>query len=178
MDYERRFFRSLLTSVLLYLILIAGAFTPLSRSEAEERMRTLNELTSSINSPLQIFANNFLVSLLMLVPFIGPPVGAFVIYNTGLFFSALSIVNDIPPIVAIVTPLITIYGALEFVAYGFFFHHGLRFSYTLLRRRFREELRPALFMIAIGAIVLLSAALLEYLLLEAVSNFIPQSVIR
>lgn len=178
MDYERRFFGSLLTSVILYLILVAGAFTPLSQPEAEERMRMLREITSDINSPLQIFANNLLVSMLMLVPFVGPPAGAFVIYNTGLFFSALSTTSNVHPIVTVVAPLLTIYGALEFVAYGFFFHHGLRLSYTILRRRVRGELRPALFMIAIGTIVLLSAALLEYLLLATLSNFIPSSVIE
>ncbi|MDT7967868.1 MAG: hypothetical protein RQ949_01190 [Candidatus Calditenuis sp.] len=175
MDYERRFFRSLLTSVFLYLILVAGAFTPLSKQEAEERMRTLQEITGSINSPLQIFANNFLISLLMLVPFVGPPSAAYVIYNTGLFFSALSITTNVPPIVTVIAPLISIYGALEFIAYGFFFHHGLRFSYTVLKRRLKEELRPALFMVVIGTIVLLSAAFLEYLLIESLANFLPSS---
>jgi hypothetical protein len=175
MDYERRFFRSLLTSVFLYLILVAGAFTPLSKQEAEERMRTLQEITGSINSPLQIFANNLLISLLMLVPFFGPPSAAFVIYNTGLFFSALSITTNVPPIVAVIAPVITVYGALEFIAYGFFFHHGLRFSYTVLRRRMKEELRPALFMVVIGTIVLLSAAFLEYLLIESLENILPGS---
>ena len=175
MDYERRFFRSLLTSVFLYLILVAGAFTPLSKQEAEEKMRTLQEITGSINSPLQIFANNLLISLLMLVPFFGPPSAAFVIYNTGLFFSALSITTNVPPIVAVITPLITVYGALEFIAYGFFFHHGLRFSYTVLRRRLKEELRPALFMVVIGIIVLLSAAFLEYLLIESLESILPGS---
>jgi uncharacterized membrane protein SpoIIM required for sporulation len=175
LDYERRFFRSLLTSVVLYLVLVAGAFTPLSRQEAEERMRTLQEITASINSPLQIFANNLLISLLMLVPFVGPPSAAYVIYNTGLFFSALSITTNVPPIVAVITPLITVYGALEFIAYGFFFHHGLRFSYTILRRRLKEELRPALFMVVIGIIVLLSAAFLEYLLIESLENILPGS---
>jgi hypothetical protein len=175
MDYERRFFRSLLTSAFLYLILVAGAFTPLSKQEAEERMRTLQEITGSINSPLQIFANNLLISLLMLVPFVGPPSAAYVIYNTGLFFSALSITTNVPPIVAVITPLITVYGALEFIAYGFFFHHGLRFSYTILRRRLKEELRPALFMVVIGIIVLLSAAFLEYLLIESLENILPGS---
>jgi len=175
MDYERRFFRSLLTSVFLYLILVAGAFTPLSKQEAEERMRTLQEITGSINSPLQIFANNLLISLLMLVPFVGPPSAAYVIYNTGLFFSALSITTNVPPIVTVIAPLITVYGALEFIAYGFFFHHGLRFSYTVLRRRLKEELRPALFMAVIGTIVLLSAAFLEYLLIESLENILPGS---
>jgi hypothetical protein len=175
MDYERRFFRSLLTSVFLYLILVAGAFTPLSKQEAEERMRTLQEITGNINSPLQIFANNLLISLLMLVPFVGPPSAAYVIYNTGLFFSALSITTNVPPIVTVIAPLITIYGALEFIAYGFFFHHGLRFSYTVLKRRLKEELRPALFMVVIGTIVLLSAAFLEYLLIESLANVLPSS---
>ena len=175
MDYERRFFRSLLTSVVLYLVLVAGAFTHLSRQEAEERMRTLQEITGSINSPIQIFANNLLISLLMLVPFVGPPSAAYVIYNTGLFFSALSITTNVPPIVAVITPLITVYGALEFIAYGFFFHHGLRFSYTILRRRLKEELRPALFMVVIGIIVLLSAAFLEYLLIKSLENILPGS---
>jgi hypothetical protein len=175
MDYERRFFRSLLTSVFLYLILVAGAFTPLSKQEAEERMRTLQEITGSINSPLQIFANNLLISLLMLVPFVGPPSAAYVIYNTGLFFSALSITTNVPPIVTVIAPLFTVYGALEFIAYGFFFHHGLRFSYTVLKRRLKEELRPALFMVVIGTIVLLSAAFLEYLLIESLENILPGS---
>jgi uncharacterized membrane protein SpoIIM required for sporulation len=175
MDYERRFFRSLLTSVVLYLILVAGAFTPLSKQEAEEKMRTLQEITGSINSPLQIFANNLLISLLMLVPFVGPPSAAYVIYNTGLFFSALSITTNVPPIVAVITPVITVYGALEFIAYGFFFHHGLRFSYIILRRRLKEELRPALFMVVIGIIVLLSAAFLEYLLIKSLENILPGS---
>jgi hypothetical protein len=75
----------------------------------------------------------------------------------------------------VITPLITIYGALEFIAYGFFFHHGLRFSYTVLKRRLKEELRPALFMVVIGTIVLLSAAFLEYLLIESLANFLPSS---
>jgi hypothetical protein len=185
LDYERRFFRSLLTSVFLYLILVAGAFTPLSKQEAGERMRTLQEITASINSPLQIFANNLLISLLMLVPFVGPPSAAYVIYNTGLFFSALSITTNVPPIVTVIAPLITVYGALEFIAYGFFFHHGLRFSYiilhglrfsfTILRRRLKEELRPALFMVVIGIIVLLSAAFLEYLLIKSLENILPGS---
>jgi uncharacterized membrane protein SpoIIM required for sporulation len=175
LDYERRFFRSLLTSVFLYLILVAGAFTPLSKQEAGERMRTLQEITASINSPLQIFANNLLISLLMLVPFVGPPSAAYVIYNTGLFFSALSITTNVPPIVTVIAPLITVYGALEFIAYGFFFHHGLRFSFTILRRRLKEELRPALFMVVIGIIVLLSAAFLEYLLIKSLENILPGS---
>jgi hypothetical protein len=139
------------------------------------RGRCLQEITGSINSPLQIFANNLLISLLMLVPFVGPPSAAFVIYNTGLFFSALSITTNVPPIVAVIAPLITVYGALEFIAYGFFFHHGLRFSYTVLRRRLKEELRPALFMVVIGTIVLLSAAFLEYLLIESLENILPGS---
>ncbi len=175
MDYERRFFRSLLTSAFLYLILVAGALTPLSGQEAEDRMRMLQEVTAGINSPLQIFANNLLVSLLMLVPFIGHPLAAFVIYNTGLFFSALSTTTNLPPVVLVLTPLITVYGALEFIAYGFFFYHGLRFSYAILRRRLKEELRPALFMVVIGTIVLLSAAFLEYLLIESLANFLPSS---
>jgi hypothetical protein len=111
----------------------------------------------------------------MLVPFVGPPSAAYVIYNTGLFFSALSITTNVPPIVTVIAPLISIYGALEFIAYGFFFHHGLRFSYTLLKRRLKEELRPALFMVVIGTIVLLSAAFLEYLLIESLANFLPSS---
>ncbi len=175
MDYEKRFFRSLLTSAFLYLILVAGAFMPLSSQEAENRVRMLQEMMSSINSPLQIFANNLLISLLMLVPFVGPPLAASVIYNTGLFFSALSITTNVPPVVLVLTPLITVYGALEFFAYGFFFYHGLRFSYAILRRRLKGELRPALFMVVIGTIVLLSAALLEYLLIESLENFLPSS---
>jgi len=75
----------------------------------------------------------------------------------------------------VITPLITVYGALEFIAYGFFFHHGLRFSYTVLRRRLKEELRPALFMVVIGIIVLLSAAFLEYLLIESLESILPGS---
>ncbi len=175
MDYERRFFRSLLTSAFLYLILVAGAFTPLSSEEARERARLLEEITGAIDSPLMIFANNFLISLLMLVPFLGPPSTAFVIYNTGLFFSALSITANVPPVIAVIVPLITVYGALEFIAYGFFFYHGLRLSYAILRRRLREELKPALFMVGIGSVVLLSAALLEYLLIISLENFLPSS---
>ncbi|MEN3047727.1 MAG: stage II sporulation protein M [Candidatus Caldarchaeales archaeon] len=159
------------TTAVLYAVFVAAAHVPLSREEARRMSEELSSIATSINSPLMIFANNAAIALLMVVPLLGAAAGLYVIYNTGLYLSALAITSGAPPTLLAVVPLLAIYGVLEFFGYGICFSEGLRLLRAITRRKLRPEIRPTSLMVAMGLLVLFVAALLEFLIIQSLQTF-------
>jgi hypothetical protein len=156
-------------------VLAAGALTPMSRSEAESLTSGFEELLSTAAAnPAGIFLNNFLASLLMMVPAAGMALAAYIAYNTGLVIGAVSIVSNIPPALALTVPFITVYGFFEMFAYGFAVSESFYLAAAAVRRRFRAELRlfPVMLVVVVGLLAV--AALLEWLLIAFFGSLLPR----
>ncbi|MCX8203403.1 MAG: hypothetical protein N3H32_03700 [Nitrososphaeria archaeon] len=160
-----------ITTAILYVVFAAAAHVPLGREEARRMSEELSSIAASIDSPLKIFANNAAIALLMVVPLLGAAAGLYVIYNTGLYLSALAITSGTPPALLAVVPVLAVYGVLEFFGYGICFSEGIRLLLAIAKRRLRPEIRPTSFMVALGLLVLFVAALLEFLIIQSLQTF-------
>lgn len=158
------------STVLLYVIFAVSAHIPLDPEVAQRMSNELASLTASINSPLVIFANNAAIALLMVVPVLGTAGGLYVIYNTGIYLSAVAITSGFPPAVLVFIPILTVYGALEFFAYGICINEGIRILLAILSKKLRAELRFVGLMVGLGIFVLFVAALLEFLILLSLQS--------
>jgi len=171
LSFAGRIAAALLLSAALYTILAVGAHTRLTQAEAERMAEQLEGLIREVNSPLTIFINNFSLSLLMALPFIGLPIASWISYETGRYFSALSMIGSIDVNLLIMIPLILIYGLLEFIGYGGMVSGGLIMSYKILKREGRGEAKYYLLTLLVSSVVILVAALVEYYIISVMRDF-------
>lgn len=150
----------------LYLLLYVASVIPYS----EEELRTFKKLGEEILerrfTVLDIFINNFMISLMIFVPFIGPLIGGYVIYTTGRVIGAVAVSSGLPSIFLISLTIFAVYGLLEFLAYGLAFTQSLTLAYGMVKRRLGTEYPWLLVSVAGVALLLLAAAAIEYLLIE------------
>lgn len=170
----RRLKLGVLVAVLLMGLMAAGAFFPLGDEEGLELQRRLESLDES-GLELGIFSNNVLVALLGAIPFAGPPLAGYIVFNTGRFLGWLSAQLGLPAglMLAIMLPLtiLTGYGLLEFLGYGLAVAESLTLSYYMARRRelLRRELRMLPLALGVSALFLALGAVLE----AALIRFLP-----
>lgn len=178
LDLRGYFFSRLPAAAIFMVILIAllavGAYTPMSRVEAQAVVSQFNEmLPRLITNPVGIFLNNFLASLLMMIPAVGMALAAFIVYNTGLVIGAYSIVHDMPVALSLVIPFFTVYGFIEMLAYGFAVSQSFFLISSVFKKRFKNELHlvpPSV--IAVVSLLLLGA-LVEWTLIVFLQGFLP-----
>ena len=138
---------AILATIILFIILGVGSSMPLSGEEARQFMKQFENLTENL-STFRIFMNNFMIALLSFIPFIGVGITGYVIFQTG-----------------------------KFLGYGVAASEGIIFSYSLIRRRFRSEVKWLLISVGISAILLLAAAALENFLIGAFKEVISSSAV-
>ncbi|RLG00379.1 MAG: hypothetical protein DRN47_01635, partial [Candidatus Wolframiiraptor sp.] len=95
-------------TVLLFAILAIGSAFPLGDEEAEELAKRLEEMSGE-NLELQIFLNNFLITMIGYIPFIGPCIMGYVIFHTGRYLGWISAQTGIPAILSIFFTVVTVY---------------------------------------------------------------------
>jgi uncharacterized membrane protein SpoIIM required for sporulation len=154
---------------LAIIITAAGALTPLSREDASSINDELEQLRENV-SVQYIFGNNFMLCLVMFVPIAGPVFGGYVLYNTGVVIAAESIANDMPPLIVLFTLLIFPFAWMEFLAYSTAFAESIWLTRRIMQRRGRKEIVNACTFIAICAVLLLVAAIIETALIESVTK--------
>jgi hypothetical protein len=173
-DIRKRLILSVAVATLLYAVFGAGAHTSLSRGEAEALSKQLESLTSQLDSPLDIFLNNFGISLIMAIPFAGPLFAGWVAYETGRYVAALATLQSISVLFLLAIPIILVYGLLEFIGYGGMVMGGSIFAYKILKRRARDEVKWYLLTILTSALVILVAALIEYAIITAFKDLLQE----
>ncbi|MEM1945073.1 MAG: stage II sporulation protein M, partial [Nitrososphaerota archaeon] len=165
-EVRRRVYYSLAATACMIAVLSAGALTPLDPNTSEMLLSQAEQLISRAGaSPLGILANNLLASLIMMIPAIGIPLSIFIVYNTGLIFSALSVSYGVPSYLLLTIPFITLYGLLEMLAYGVAVSESAVMVSAVFRRRIGRELKLLPIVVAVTAALLAVAALLEFLLI-------------
>ncbi|MEM0482465.1 MAG: hypothetical protein QXM16_06245 [Nitrososphaerota archaeon] len=171
-NFKKRLIMTMIVAVALYGILILGSQAALSPSEAEQLSEQLEELARSVNSPYFIFINNFGLSLLMALPFAGPLVAGWIIYETGRYFAAAAIMMESNPAFLVLLPIFLVYGLLEFIGYGGMVTGSIIMSYKILKRQARVEVKYYLLTLLLFSVVILAAAFIEYYIISAVQNLI------
>lgn len=161
-------------TIILFIILGIGSAMPLSEEEAKQLMEQFKDLARNL-SMFKIFMNNFTVALLSFIPFIGVGIMGFVIFQTGKFLGYISNQSGIHPALLILFTIITVYGLIEFLGYGVAVSEGIIFSYLIVKKKFRSEIKWLLISIGITAALLLAAAALETFLVTILKGFIPAS---
>jgi hypothetical protein len=158
--------RSLVFLVIFILcisITLIGASARIERSEADRIMKETNELENAIKSAgVQIiFGNNFIHTLIMFIPVVGPCWGTYVLYNTGRVFAAYSLIYNMDPATLFSTVFILPFAWMEYLSYTLAISESLWVAYAALKRNFRNEIIIASFTIVICSVILLLAALIE-----------------
>ena len=147
-----------------FIITIAGAFTPLSSSDARDIKQEFDKISANASVEL-IFGNNFMICLIMFVPIVGPIFGGYALYNTGVVIAAKSIVAGLPPFTAFLSLFIFPFAWLEFIAYSTALAESFWLIWRIFHRKIKKELVNACILISICAVMLLAAAIMEMALI-------------
>lgn len=161
----KRLYAIVLFFILAVIVTIAGTLTPLTPSEADSLNQELDQLRGSI-SVQYIFGNNMMVCLLMFVPIIGPLFGLYVLYNTGVVIGAEAMASlHVSPVLVFLSLFILPFTWLEFISYSTACVASVWLTWRLIQHKGRRELVRTGSFIAICAVFLLIAAIVEYLLI-------------
>ena len=173
----KRVYLFLLCFLLLIGITVAGTLTPLTKEEADALNKDIQDVQGNIvnmtvlSGTMAIFNNNFLISLLMFIPFFGPLFGGYVTYNTGMVIAAetMNLTEQVSPTLTFLILLILPFAWMEFIAYSLAFSESLWLSWCVIKRKSREELLTTLMLILVCLLILLAAAVIEMVLISAFS---------
>jgi hypothetical protein len=146
-------------------VTVVGVLTPLTSQDAQSLNNQLEQLRASA-SVQYIFGNNFMISLIMFIPIVGPIFGLWALYNTGVVIAAEGIVQGVPPLLVFSSLLILPIFWLEFISYS----TALAESAWLIKRAaqglIRREIRNAAILVAFVGVVLLVSAVIEIVLIN------------
>jgi uncharacterized membrane protein SpoIIM required for sporulation len=162
---NRRLMMVAFVFVSLAIILSIGTLMPISQIDAE---KANDEITQQVND-LQakgllvpyIFGNNFMITLIMFIPFLGPLFGGYVIFNTGTVIGARAVANNIPPLLWVASLFLTPVGWLEFAAYSLAIAGSIWLTIRVFQSRMMHELRNTAKFVTIAAVILLVSAVIE-----------------
>jgi len=170
---KNRLILIIIITVALYSLLYIASMMPLSADEMTSLMEEAERILREKYTIMDIFLNNFMISLIMFIPLVGPFIGGYAIYVTGRLIGALSVSTGIPSILLISMTIITFYGFIEFLAYGTAFTESVVFTYSIFKKKSRLESRWLIISIAAVVILLFIAAIIEYMLIEFFGQVYP-----
>jgi hypothetical protein len=157
--------------VVAFVVTSVGVLTPLSVEDANSINQDIEQLRENI-SVQYVFGNNLMLCLPMFIPFVGPIFGLWVMYNTGIAIAAETIAASpqVSPLLTFLMLFIFPFTWMEFISYS----TGFAESVWLIRRgmqgRGRREIKNAATLIAIVAVILLFAAIIEVALILALNG--------
>lgn len=161
---RKRIYLIIIVFIIAFALTAIGSYVPLSHSDAQEIYNRVNGTVTSHKSfgslTGYIFLNNFSICLLMFIPFIGPIVGMFIIFDTGIALGAISLIKGYPPVVALISEVILPIFWLEFIAYSVAMAEAIWLSRRLTQHRW-FELKNTAILIGICAAILAGSAALE-----------------
>ena len=146
------------------IITIAGALTPLSPSDARDIKQEFDKISANPNVQL-IFGNNFMICLIMFIPVVGPIIGSYALYSTGVVIAAQSIVGGLPPLTAFLSLFILPFAWLEFLAYSTALVESFWLIWRMFHHKMKRELVNTCILISICAVMLFAAAVIEMALI-------------
>jgi len=167
---RKRIYSIMLIFIIAVILTIVGSYIPLSHRDAQTMSDNLNATLNTHKSDGSlteyIFLNNFSICLLMFVPIIGPILGMFILFDTGIALGAISSVQGYPVWVGLLSLALTPVFWLEFTAYSTAMTASIWLFRRLLQARWLE-LKNTAILIGICAAILIVGAVVEVLLINA-----------
>ncbi len=165
---RRRIIAVVIVFVVIVIITAIGTLIPISQQDANTIDKDLNQTRETLKDNgflLQyIYGNNFMITMIMFIPFLGPIFGAYVLFNTGTVIGAEAVAQSIPQPLILVSLFLTPVAWLEFISYSIAIAGSIWLSMRLLQSRLHEFVNTAKF-ISICAVILLASAAIETLLI-------------
>lgn len=167
--------RRIITIVLIFAVMVIltvlATLTPMTEQQAIKTNNDINqtaETMKSNDSLLQyIFGNNFMITMLIFVPFAGPIFGFLVLYNTGVALEAEARAMNAPPALLLFVQFLLPIIWLEFAAYSTAFAGSIWLSARILQKKAKHELVNTTKFISVCAVILLVSAIIEAALIYA-----------
>ena len=161
--------RRLITIALVFIASVIATglatLTPMSQHDAETTYDELNRTVISMkeNGALlqDIFGNNLMITVMMFIPFVGPILGFYAFYNTGVVIGATGIVHGFNPLIGYATLWLTPIAWLEFAAYSTAIAASLWLTWRLMHGRGFHELVNTSKSLSICTLILLLSAIIE-----------------
>ncbi len=149
-----------ITIFLFSTVFLISSTIRLERTFAEEIYASVSG-SMSFTGPLDIFAHNLALSIMMMIPVVGFGFSIISSSTTGLAVSAISTINNLDSLSVAARLLSTPAGMLEFLAYGLASAQGLAGLFAIIEKRVNRELKEYLTTLIIVSGLLLAAALVE-----------------
>ncbi len=155
----------LMVGILVFLIFFTiGTSVSFEKSISELLKEQFQNKIKNIDN-IGIFANNFLISILMFIPGIGIVFGLFSGFSTGNIF--MIITQDLPIQIPPLLVFLTIFGMMELISYGIAISRSyLLLIHILKRTNIKEHLIHTGIEIGIVAIILFFSAIIEWNLIK------------
>jgi len=155
----------LIVGILVFLIFFTiGTSISFDKSTSELLKEQFQNKIKNIDN-IGIFANNFLISILMFIPGIGIAFGLFSGFSTGNIF--MIITQDLPIQIPPLLVFLTIFGMMELISYGIAISRSyLLLIHILKRTNIKENLIHTGIEIGIVAIILFFGAIIEWNLIR------------
>ena len=155
----------LIVGILVFLIFFTiGTSVSFDKSTSELLKEQFQNKIKNIDN-IGIFANNFLISILMFIPGIGIAFGLFSGFSTGNIF--MIITQDLPIQIPPLLVFLTIFGMMELISYGIAISRSyLLLIHILKRTNIKENLIHTGIEIGIVAIILFFGAIIEWNLIR------------
>jgi len=167
---RKRIYTIIAVFIVAVSVTIVGSFIPVSSADAQQINKDLNETVTTMQAQgtlVQfIFGNNFLITLVMFIPLIGPALGLFIMFNTGNVVGAIAASGGYSPIIALIALIITPVFWLEFAAYSTAMAESVWVFRRLLQGRGIRELRIMSIFVTITAVILVVGAVVETALIS------------
>ncbi len=167
---RKRVYTIIAVFIVAVLVTIVGSFIPVSAADAKQIQNDLNQTVTTMQAQgtlvPYIFGNNFLITLIMFIPVIGPVLGLFIMFNTGNVVGAIATSGGYSPILALVALVITPVFWLEFAAYSAAMAESVWLFRRLLQGRGLRELRTMTIFVTITAVILALSAVIETALIS------------
>ncbi|MCS7138763.1 MAG: stage II sporulation protein M [Crenarchaeota archaeon] len=148
-----------ITILVLSLTFVFSSMIPVEKGLAEEITESLKGYLNV--SILDIFMNNLVLSIIMMIPIFGFIFSIFSSSLNGMVVSAFSIATGSNPLRIVISILSSPEGVLEILAFGLASAQSLAGFFAIIGKRFRKELKGYLTTVGIVLILLVIAALLE-----------------
>jgi hypothetical protein len=167
---RKRIYTIIAVFIVALIVTLIGSFIPVSAADAQQINNDLNQTitTGQTQGTLTqyIFGNNFLITLVMFIPVLGPALGLLIMFNTGNVIGAIATSGGYPSVLGLIALVITPVFWLEFAAYSTAMAESVWLFRRLLQGRGLRELRMMCIFVTITAVVLAVSAVIETALIS------------
>lgn len=164
-DIRRRGVWILAFFVAFIILMALAAAIPVNPTDARTTTEELQNQLKYIATVDLIFGHNFFLTLIMLIPFIGPIFGGISAFSTGIVIADIAFVNNVNAELLLASLFTAPHTWLELFAYALAMSQSVFVSIAIVRGRFRQELVRTCVIMAICALTLVVAAFFEVILI-------------